>query len=149
MVSPFLQIISFCFLTKFSILLNSISCTSTHMLCFINYLLAHSCIFLFLLSIIFAPLYLDNLYISQHKIREPSVYILYPYSASNTIGFLDLFFIQILLLKFCIILDFPVQCRYYHLSCKTDRKNHLCLYPLHLVKIQFLQLWQLFLLHLL
>lgn len=65
------------------------------------------------------------------------------------LDFLDLFFIQILLLKSCIILDFPAQCRYYPLSCKTDKKNHLCLYLLHLVKIQFLQLWQLFLPHLL
>lgn len=62
---------------------------------------------------------------------------LYP---KRDLDFLDLFFIQIPLLKFCIILDFPAQCRYYHLSCKTDRKNHLCLYLLHLVKIQFLQL---------
>lgn len=69
--------------------------------------------------------------------------------ARKDLGFPDLFFIQILLLKFCIIPDFPAQCRYYYLSCKTDRKNHLCLYLLHLVKILFFQLWQLFLLHLL
>lgn len=56
---------------------------------------------------------------------------------------------QILLLEFCIIPDFQAQYHYFHLSYKTNRKNHPYLFLLHLEKIQFPQLLQPFPYHLL